>query len=118
MEGYAKWKSENKPDKKTYLLLHTYWKEGWGIHKLAAEYDITPEEILTTYACKGCHQYQVKKYSGEDQNCPHCHSQKSQVTTSVGFGIRENQLNEIYKLHGRLLSPIHERRPRNTNPRS
>ena len=96
LEGYAKWKKENKPTEKTYLLFHTYWKEGWGIHKLAAEYGISPEEILTTYACKGCHKYQVKKYTGEDQNCPHCDSQKTQVTTSVGFGIREDQLNEIY----------------------
>ena len=98
LEGYAKWKKENKPDKKTYLLFHTYWKEGWGIHKIAKEYGISPEEILTTYICRKCNQYQVKKYSGEEQDCPLCRQDKSQVTTSVGYGVRENQLNEIYNL--------------------
>ena len=98
LEGYAKWKKEKKPTEKTYLLFHTYWKEGWGIHKIAKEYDISPEEILTTYVCKKCNRYQIKKYGGEDQNCPLCNSEKSQVTTSVGFGVRENQLNEVYNL--------------------
>ena len=96
LEGYAKWKNENNPPQKTYLLLHTYWKEGWGIHKLAEEYGINREEILTTYVCRKCNQYQIKKYTGEDQNCPHCKGEKSQVTTNVGCGVRENQLNEIY----------------------
>jgi glycosyltransferase involved in cell wall biosynthesis len=96
LEGYAKWKAENKPNKKTYLLFHTYWKEGWNIHKLAEEYGIEKSEILTTYVCKKCGDYEVKKYDGEDQNCSRCATEKSQVTTSVGFGIREDQLNEIY----------------------
>ena len=98
MDGYSKWKTENKPNKKTYLLLHTYWKEGWGIHKLAEEYGIDKSEILTTHVCKKCGDYEIKKYENEEQNCPHCLSQKSQVTTSVGCGVRENQLNEIYNL--------------------
>jgi hypothetical protein len=96
LEGYAKWKNENKPNKKTYLLLHTYWKEGWGIHKIAAEYNISTEEILTTYVCRKCRKYQIKKYSGEEQDCSGCGNKKSQVTTSVGFGVTENHLNEIY----------------------
>ena len=98
LEGYAKWKKENNPKKKTYLLLHTHWKEGWGIHKLAKEYGVPAEEILTTYVCKKCSQYQIKPYSGEEQNCPYCGSEKMQVTTGVGFGVRESQLNEIYNL--------------------
>ena len=96
LEGYAKWKNENKPNKKTYLLLHTYWKEGWGIHKIAAEYNISTEEILTTYVCRKCRKYQIKEYSGEEQDCSGCGNKKSQVTTSVGFGVTENHLNEIY----------------------
>ena len=96
LEGYSKWKAENKPDKKTYLLLHTYWKEGWGIHKLAEEYGIDRSEILTTYVCRKCGDYQIKKYDGEDQKCKRCFSEKSQVTTNVGLGVREDQLNEVY----------------------
>ena len=98
LEGYAKWKKENNPKRKTYLLLHTYWKEGWNIQSLAKEYGIPKEEILTTYICKKCLTHEIKPYSGEDQNCRHCGSEKSQVTTSVGFGITEEQLNEVYNL--------------------
>jgi hypothetical protein len=98
LEGYAKWKEQEKPKKKTYLLLHTHWKEGWNIHSLAKEYGINPDEILTTHVCKKCHDYQVKPYKGQDQDCSLCGAAKSQVTTSVGFGIREEQLNEIYNL--------------------
>jgi glycosyltransferase involved in cell wall biosynthesis len=96
LEGYAKWKKENKPTKKTYLLLHTYWKEGWGIHKLAAEYGIDKSEILTTHVCKKCGDYEMKGYDGEEKNCPRCSSEKTQVTTNVGYGVREDQLNEVY----------------------
>jgi glycosyltransferase involved in cell wall biosynthesis len=98
LEGYAKWKKQSNPKRKTYLLLHTHWKEGWNIHSLAKEYGINPDEILTTYVCKKCHDYQVKPYKGQDQDCSLCGTAKSQVTTSVGFGIREEQLNEIYNL--------------------
>ena len=98
LEGYARWKKENKPSKKTYLLLHTYWKEGWNIHSLAKEYGVPVSEILTTYVCKKCGDFQVKPYNGEDKDCPLCGSSKSQVTTSVGFGITEEQLNKVYNL--------------------
>ena len=96
LEGYSKWKKENKPNKKTYLLLHTYWKEGWNIHKLADEYGVDKSEILTTYVCKKCGEYEIKAYDGEDKDCPSCASEKTQVTTSVGAGVREDQLNEVY----------------------
>ena len=106
LEGYAKWKKEEKPSRKTYLLLHTYWKEGWNIHSLAKEYGIPKEEILTTYVCKKCADFQVKPYSGEDQNCSLCGSEKTQVTTSVGFGITELQLNEVYNLMDMYCHPF------------
>ena len=95
LEGYAEWKKKHSP-KKPHLLFHTYWKEGWNIHKLATEYGIKKEEILTTYVCRKCSQYEIKEYKGEDQNCARCGSEKSQVTTNVGCGVRENQLNEVY----------------------
>ncbi len=101
LEGYAKWKETTKPElsnRKPYLLLHTFWKEGWGIHKLAKEYGISESEILTTYVCKKCSCSKIKPYTGEDQTCESCGSEKSQVTTNVGFGITEPQLNEVYNL--------------------
>lgn len=97
LEGYAIWK-KNNPLTKSYLLLHTHWAEGWNIHKLADEYGIDKREILTTYICKNCLEYEVKPFFGHDLNCKYCKSEKSQITTGVGLGVNEEQLNEIYNL--------------------
>ncbi|MAH51121.1 hypothetical protein CMI37_35215 [Candidatus Pacearchaeota archaeon] len=96
LEGYSKWKQEHKPKNKTYLLFHTYWKEGWNIHKLAKEYGLDAQEILTTHVCRSCGAYEIKEYKGEEINCPQCGKEKSQVTPNVSYGVREDQLNEIY----------------------
>ena len=98
LEGYANWKKENPNIKNTYLLLHTHWGEGWNIHKLAEEYGINQQEILTTYVCKNCGNYEVKPFSGQDLNCKFCKAEKSQITTNVGLGVSEEQLNEVYNL--------------------
>ena len=98
LEGYAIWKSRNPEVKNTFLLLHTHWGEGWNIHKLAQEYSIPLNEILTTYVCKSCDSYEVKNFTGENLDCKFCGTQKSQITTNVSIGISENQLNEVYNL--------------------
>ena len=96
LQGYALWKKQNPEIKNTYLLLHTHWGEGWNIHKLAQEIGVNPQEILTTYVCKNCGEYEVKTFTGQDLNCKYCGAEKSQITTNVGLGITETQLNEIY----------------------
>ena len=98
LEGYALWKRSNPEIKNTYLLLHTHWSEGWNIHRLAKEYGIDLNEILTTYVCKNCGNYEIKPFHGQDVDCRFCGTQKSQITTNVGLGITEDQLNEVYNL--------------------
>jgi len=98
LEGYALWKRSNPQIKNTFLLLHTHWSEGWNIHKLAKEYNIDFREILTTYICKNCGNYEIKPFHGQDVNCRFCGSEKSQTTTNVGIGVTEGQLNEVYNL--------------------
>jgi len=98
LEGYALWKRSNPQIKNTFLLLHTHWSEGWNIHKLAKEYNIDLREILTTYICKNCGNYEIKPFHGQDVNCRFCGSEKSQTTTNVGIGVTEDQLNEVYNL--------------------
>ena len=98
LEGYALWKRSNPQIKNTFLLLHTHWSEGWNIHKLAKEYNIDFREILTTYICKNCGNYEIKPFHGQDVNCRFCGSEKSQTTTNVGIGVTESQLNEVYNL--------------------
>ena len=98
LEGYALWKKSNPSIKNTYLLLHTHWGEGWNIHKLALELGVDPKEILTTYVCKNCGNYEVKNFNGQDLDCAFCGAKKSQTTTNVGLGVTEEQLNEVYNL--------------------
>lgn len=98
LEGYALWKRSNPQIKNTFLLLHTHWSEGWNIHKLAQEYNINLHEILTTYICKSCGEYEIKPFHGQDVNCRFCGAEKSQTTTNVGIGVTEEQLNEVYNL--------------------
>ena len=97
LEGYQMWKKKNNI-KNSFLLFHTHFKEGWNIHKLADEYGIDKREILTTYICKKCANYEVKAYIGEEQECRCCKDKKGLVTTGVGCGVTEEQLNEVYNL--------------------
>jgi len=98
LEGYALWKARNPEVKNTYLLLHTHWSEGWNIYKLADEYGIPKSEILTTYVCKVCGNYEIKNFTGQELDCKFCGAQKAQITTNVGLGVSEVQLNEVYNL--------------------
>lgn len=98
LEGYALWKARNPEVKNTFLLLHTSWEEGWNIPKLAQEYGIDLNEILTTYICKNCKEFFISRFCGPNADCPSCKAQKSCVTTSVNYGVTENQLNQIYNL--------------------
>jgi len=97
LEGYQLFKKQN-PNVNSRLLLHTFFGEGWNIHKLADEYGVSKDEILTTYICRACKNYEVKPFTGHDLNCRFCGAEKSQITTNVGEGISEEQLNHVYNL--------------------
>lgn len=100
LQGYSIWKKENPSIKNTYCLLHTNFAEpaGWNFHKFAKELDIPESEILTTYFCRKCKQYDVKPYTGNDLNCQFCRGQKSQINVDIQNAPSEKQLNEIYNL--------------------
>lgn len=98
LEGYSIWKNQNPEIKNTFLLLHTSFAEGWDIQKFANEYKVPMSEILTTYICKSCKNYEVKPFIGHEANCKFCRKEKSQNTTNIAFGVSESQLNEIYNL--------------------
>lgn len=97
LEGYAIFKKDN-PGAKSSLLIHTCFSEGWNIVKLAKEYGVPEAEILTTYICHQCSEYQVKSFIGEKQDCPYCLARGSQFTTAPRKGVSEEQLNEVYNL--------------------
>ena len=95
LEGFKIFK---KDCPKAKLLLHTHWSEGWDIPRLIEEKQLDKKDILTTYFCKSCNQYEIKPFHGQDVDCRFCGSKKSQVTTNTKDGVNEQQLNEIYNL--------------------
>lgn len=126
IEGYKEWKKANPEIKNTYLLLHTSFSEGWNIKDQADIHGVDTKEILTTYICRNCREYEVKSFDDrgvkyeidergkekrdqfgrliekpldpQNKDCPYCGAKKAQVTTGVGFGITEKELNEVYNL--------------------
>lgn len=98
LEGYSKFRKEKKDAKKSYLLLHTNFSEGWDIPTLSKEYDVPLEEILTTYICKKCENFLVNPFKGQNLTCPYCKSEKTLLTTSVAKGVTEEDLNLVYNM--------------------
>ena len=97
LEGFSLFKKENI-GVKAKLLLHTSYKEGWNINRLADQYGVDKADILTTYICQACNRYEIKSHCGEEIPCKFCGQQKSMITTGVGKGVTETQLNEVYNL--------------------
>lgn len=98
LEGYKAWREDNPNVKNARLLLHTHFGEGWNIPKLADEYKINKDEILTTYVCGRCLGYEVKQFKGQELDCNRCGEKKCLSTTNPSLGITEQDLNEVYNL--------------------
>ena len=134
IEGYKLWKNRHPEIKNTYLLLHTSFSEGWNIKSQCDQHGVDTKEILTTYICSNCGEYEIKSFddreqkfeigesgffklgkdgekiekplSPEGKNCPFCKSKESQKTTSVGLGVTESQLNEVYNVMDVYVHPF------------
>lgn len=97
LDGFKKFKQLN-PESKAKLLLHTHWGEGWNIPDFLREKNIPFDDILTTYFCAKCNSYEVRQFTGQDQKCKYCGTDKSVNTTNINQGVSEKQLNEIYNI--------------------
>lgn len=99
IEGLAKFKKKN-PDKKVRLLFHCSWSEpgGWPLNQIREQYGLNKEDILTSYFCRNCQDWEIKCYDGEDLDCPHCKAQKSRITAGITSSINEEDLNKIYNI--------------------
>jgi glycosyltransferase involved in cell wall biosynthesis len=97
IEGFKLFQTSN-PKSNAKLLLHTSYTEGWDIPRFIREFGVDPNDVLTTYICHACSQFEIKPHTGEEQNCKFCGAQRSQFTTNVNRGVTENQLNEIYNV--------------------
>lgn len=97
LDGFKIFQSQN-PNSGAKLLLHTHWSEGWDIPRLIKEKNINHNDILTTYYCPECKQYEIKPFAGQKIDCPKCGAKQSQETSQINRGVSEKQLNEIYNL--------------------
>ena len=105
LEGFKIFKSKHL-DSNAKLLLHTNWVEGWDIPRLIKEKGIDQSDILCTYYCKICNQYEIKPFSSQNLNCPYCGSEKSVNTVNIKDGVNDDQLNEIYNLMDTYCHPF------------
>jgi glycosyltransferase involved in cell wall biosynthesis len=85
------------PEAKVKLLLHTGWEESWNIQKFMQEYQLTSEDVLTTYICKECQYFKVDNATEKVKKCPKC-ERNTFGTTSPSLGISEEELNDVYNL--------------------
>jgi hypothetical protein len=97
LQGFKIFKEAN-PSCKPKLLLHTHWQEGWNIQKICGETGVDIKDILTTYICKNCRNYEIKNFTGPTVECNHCQTNNCSVTTGTVYGVTEKQLNEIYNV--------------------
>ena len=97
IEAYAQFKRQNPTIKNTFLYTHTHYGEGWDIGRLCDQYGVDKNEVLCTYICKETKQYFILPYTGQDIENP-ITKNKTLITTNVGLGVTDEQLNEIYNI--------------------
>ena len=105
ISGYAEFLKQNPGmEKKSKLLLHTHFGEGWDIMRFAKQHGVPEENILCTYICKETHKYFILPYVGQDVENPET-KRKTLITTNVSLGVTDAQLNEVYNVMDAYLHP-------------
>lgn len=100
MEALKIWKSKF-PDKKIRLLFHCGWGNepmGWPLERIRDELGLDKKDVLSTYFCRNCGDWNIQPFEGEELDCLHCKQQKSRITANVTSSISEKDLNKIYNI--------------------
>ena len=97
IEAYAQFRRLNPNIKNTFLYTHTHYGEGWDIVRLCEQYGVNRNEVLCTYICKETKEYFVLPFNGQDIENPKT-KRNTLITTNVGLGVTDTQLNEIYNI--------------------
>jgi len=97
IEAYAQFKKQNPHVKNTFLYTHTHYGEGWDILRLCDQYGVDRKEVLCTYVCKETREYFIAPFGGQDIENPRT-KQKTLITPNIGYGVSDEQLNEIYNI--------------------
>jgi glycosyltransferase involved in cell wall biosynthesis len=107
ISSFAEFKKQN-PEKKAKLLLHCSWSEpgGWPLERMVQEHGLNKEDVLAPYFCRACGRWEVKPFSGEDQDCRYCGAQKAQITAGITSSISNEDLAKIYGMCDACVSPF------------
>lgn len=119
LDAFIIFKRQN-PKLNSKVLLHTNWEEkdqGWDIPKMIKDKGIDNSDILTTYICRTCGDYEIKPFCGNDADCPRCgakhnprpskeEERRGQRTCGVQLGITDQQLNEVYNVMNVYVHPF------------
>lgn len=105
IEGFSIYKKRN-PLTKAKLLLHTHWEESWNIKDFMEEFGVETEDVLTTYICSNCSEFDIRPYSGQGTRCRFCGGDKCASNPNTTFGVNEEQLNLIYNIMDAYVHPM------------
>lgn len=105
IESFAKFKKQY-PEHKAKLHFHCSYSEatGWPLQRLTTELGLKNEDVLVTYFCRACSEWEIKPFVGEDQNCRFCGVEKGQITAGVTSGISNQELARIMQLSDASIS--------------
>jgi len=105
MDGFKIFKEKN-PKTKAKLLFHCSWKEGWNLPQLIKDKGLNVEDVLTTYYCRACRQWEIRSYIGEPVNCPMCGSTNTFGTSDIIHGPTDEEIAEIFGISDLVINAI------------
>ena len=106
IESFATFKKEN-PQHKAKLLFHCSWAEGggWPLDRLMEYFGLQKDDVLTTYFCQACADWNVQPYEGEHKDCPKCQAKNSRITAGITSTVSNKDISKIYGLCDASVSP-------------
>jgi len=104
IKALSSYKKQYSDGKRVRLAIHTSWTEGWPLTRLIKESGLEMSDILTTYVCKNCKEFEIKPYNGEEQNCRFCGGEKCQDSASITNGVSDDEMKYIYGINDCALS--------------
>jgi glycosyltransferase involved in cell wall biosynthesis len=106
LESFAEFKKQN-PNQKAKLLFHCSWSDGggWPLEKLRDDFKVSNEDVLTTYFCRQCGEWEIKAFQGEEKPCKCCGMANSQITAGINSTITNKEVSIIYGICDASVSP-------------
>lgn len=103
LESFAKFKKRNS-SANAKLLFHCSWQEGWPLDKMIEDNGLKKEDVLTTYFCQKCGDWEIKPHVGENLECKNCQEKKSQITAGIQSKISNEDIGKIYGISDAVVS--------------